>query len=220
MLTAQVLKNPLFAGVNPKVLAKALKKGAFLREYAPGETVVAAQEKTRALGVLLRGSAQVVKVVKGGHAIRMSELVPGNLLGAAMLFSDVSGAPTAISTRKGCAVQFFPEDTFAEMLRADFTLTRNYIAYLTQRIHFLTDRIESIGSPSATDKLLNHLAQCCLPQTGEVRLPRGMDALADTLCISRATMYRALKELEQAGFIRRDGRSIYLTNPAGGEAGI
>ncbi len=200
----QLSRHPLFAGTNPVVLRRALEQGAYERAFGYGEPVSAGEA---ALGLLLVGRAQVTKTA-GQAALRMSELGPGSLLGAAALFTR-SGQPTEITALSACQVLFFPQSVFTAMLEADFGLTKRYLSYLAARIRFLTDRIKSIACPTAADKLLCHLAQCA-DEAGQVRAPGGMDALAQTLGMGRATLYRALKALEEAGHIRREGRAIYF----------
>ncbi|MEA4969637.1 MAG: Crp/Fnr family transcriptional regulator [Candidatus Pelethousia sp.] len=200
----QLSQHPLFAGTEPVVLRRALEQGAYEKCFAPGQQI---RPGELALGLLLAGRAQVTKTA--GHTkLRMSELGPGSLLGGATLFGK-GRQPTEIRAVVSCQVLFFPQSVFEAMLEADFGLTKRYLGYLTARIRFLTDRIESIACPAAADKLLCHLAQCA-DETGALRMPGGLDVLAQSLGMSRATLYRSLHALEEAGRIRREGRAIYL----------
>lgn len=201
---AQLSRHPLFAGTAPAILSRALEQGAYEKNFSPGQLV---RPRENALGLLLAGRAQVTKAA--GHAkLRMSELGPGSLLGAATLFGK-GQQPTEVRALVSCHVLFFPQSVFEAMLEADFALTKRYLAYLTARIRFLTDRIESIACPASADKLLCHLVQCA-DEEGVVRIPGGMDVLAQSLGMSRATLYRSLNALEEAGRIRRERRAIYL----------
>lgn len=200
----QLSRHPLFAGTDATVLSRALEHGAYEEAFEPGRRILAGET---ALGMLLSGRAQVTKAA-GQYKLRMSELGPGSLLGGATLFCK-GQQPTEVTAVVPCWVLFFPQPVFEAMLEADFSLTKRYITYLTARIRFLAGRIESIACPTAADKLLCHLAQCA-DERGMVRAPGGMDALAQTLGMGRATLYRALNALEEAGHIRREGRAIYL----------
>ena len=204
MLTPEQLsKHSLFSGADPQVLAAGLT-GAYERTFTPGEEISSAGP---ALGLLLAGKARVTKAA-GSAQLRMSELVPGSLLGGATLFEQ-GEQPTLITALVPCRALFFPQKVFEAMLEADFGLARRYMAYLTARIRFLAGRLESIACPSATDKVLNHLVQCADEQ-GLIRPAGGLDAMAETLGMGRATLYRALHALSEQGQIRREGRTICL----------
>ncbi|NCB31052.1 MAG: Crp/Fnr family transcriptional regulator, partial [Clostridia bacterium] len=182
----QLTRHPLFVGTDSSVLLQALEHGAYEKAFAPGVRVNAGEV---ALGILLSGRAQVTKTA-GQIRLRMSELGPGSILGGATLFGK-GEQPTDITAIVLTRVLFFPQPVFEAMLAADFGLTKRYLSYLSARIRFLTGRIESIACPTASDKLLIHLAQCA-DERGVVRTSGGMDMLAQTLGMGRATLYRAL----------------------------
>ena len=82
---------------------------------------------------------------------------------------------------------------------------RSYIAYLSERIHFLSRKVEGLTAPSVTGKLARWLLE-----TGrtEVRCPA--TELSHRLDVSRASLYRAFEALEAAGAIRRTGKTIAI----------
>ena len=138
----------------------------------------------------------------------MSVLTPGALLGAASLFLADAHAVTEVDALTPCEVLFFDEETLKTLMQENFALAENYFCYLTERIHFLTGRIESIASPTVADKLLNYLAQNA--ENGAVGIPQGYNRLASTLSVSRASLYRVMGELEREGRIAREGKRILI----------
>ena len=200
--------NFLFDQVDEQMIARALDhEETSVRHFYAGEKVTGEWDACHHLGILAEGSAQVYKKA-GNTAILISVLKQGSVVGAVTLFRNNARAVTEIVARQGCAVVFFSEKLFRQMLLESFPLTENYIRYLTERIYFLTGRIESIACPTAADKLLNYLAQNAEGRV--VYLPYGMSDLAEALSVSRATLYRIMEELEQQGKIRRDGKTIYI----------
>lgn len=201
--------NPLFFGVEPEVLKAALEApGTSIERFEPDDCLSRPGDDARRLGIIVSGSAQVYKSAGGGKVF-MSELKRGDIIGAATMFSPKAHAVTEICTIKGCDVLFITEEALKGMLKASFELTQNYICYLTERIHFLTGRIESIASPTVADKLMNFLAQNS-DEKGRLTLVNGMKALADALSISRASLYRVVDKLEAEGKLRREGKTICL----------
>lgn len=199
-------ETPLFHGVDAAFSARAAEKG-YREHFAAGETILSEGEEKHRLGILLSGHAEVFKPA-GGAKVPMNRLVPGDLLGAASLFSVDAHAVTAVVASADSEVLFFEEETLKALMQENFTLAENYFAYLTGRIHFLTGRIESIASPTAAEKLWNYLVRNA--EDGAVEPSGGFSRLASTLCISRASLYRVLDELEQQGRIARQGKRILL----------
>ncbi|HWS28592.1 MAG TPA: Crp/Fnr family transcriptional regulator [Clostridia bacterium] len=204
-------KNAVFSGMDDAFFQRALE-GAQVKSFRAGEKLMEAGAHLRAFGVIVAGEADVMKRAEteegGSHGVFMSVLKAGEAFGAATMFIYDASAVTEVRTRRGCKAVLFPEKWLTTLMRERFDFTFNYIAYLTQRVHFLAGRIESIARPTAADKLYNHLAQSA--EDGVVHLPHGMRALADALSISRASLYRVMDELEGKGMLRREGKNIYL----------
>lgn len=204
-----VLANPLFKEADAETIKTFLQgHGISLERFEPGACLSTPGDHARRLGIMVSGSAQVYKSAGPGKVF-MSEIKQGDLIGAATMFSPNAHAVTSIYTSRGCEVLYITEEAFKAMLKSSFRLTENYLCYLTERIHFLTGRIESIASLTVADKLLNYLAQNS-DEKGSVTLASGMKSLADALSTSRASLYRVLDELEAQGRLRREGKTIYL----------
>ena len=194
--------SPFFRGLPPEVLTDAAE-AAQRREFARGEVLLSPQEFPRALGLVLEGR---LEVTRGG--MRMDTLGPGGLFGAASLFIRRDRFPTTLTARTaGCAL-LFPEATLAALMERHPLLARRYIGYLTDRVAFLSDRLDALGSGAAADKLL-----CYLRDAGGRLENPSCTRLASALSLSRASLYRAMDALERRGLLVREGKTIRLTSP-------
>ncbi len=178
------------------------------RRYAAGEVILSPQCGVRALMVLLKGSV-VVEKRAGEGLLRMNELSAGALFGLASLFSGEKAHPfpTSIIAKKNAEALIISESALRRMMQRDFRLTEHYIQYLTDRVHFLNERIEGLICPSAEERLLLYLTH----HAEGGKLTQGLTALAQSLGMSRASLYRALSKLEQEGRIHREKRCIAIT---------
>lgn len=206
--TTLLSQTPLFAGLDGEIVRRAAKL-AYLRAFAPGETAFTEGGDARGLGFLLEGRAQVYKAA-GGARVLMSVLEPPAMIGASCLFMKDAPAVTEVLAVKPSRLAVLGEDALRLLMRESFELAENYMRYLSGRIRFLTGRIESIGSPGAAGKLMNYLALGA--QDGKLTLPMGYTALADALCVSRATLYRVLDALEAEGRLKREGKTLTIIN--------
>lgn len=159
------------------------------------------------LGILVCGQAWVYKQ-SGEDRVLMSVLEAGDITGAASLFSLQQEFTTAVVARGSVRMLLFSQQAVEQMLQQDFRLTRNFLTYLTGRIHFLTHRLQDVSRTSAQQKLLGYL--CQLAVEGQVQLTMGMTGLSQALSIGRASLYRAMEQLQEQGVLRREGKTIYL----------
>lgn len=205
---------PLFEGLTPSEVSQRLSHPETLLYNVPSGQVVQARRPAGApcLGLLCRGRIRVSKPVSGDRRILISTLEAGGLFGAASLFTQQPEVGNELRTLAPCTVALFPEPLLETWFRQDFRLTRNYLGYLVGRIHFLNARIAGFTAGSAESRLAHYLLGR-LPvgaEAGEVALTGSMMALAQTLDISRASLYRAVENLEAQGVLRRRGKLMAI----------
>ena len=204
--------TPLFAGLDHAQISALLGQALQPTSYPRGAVLFSPTDYAPSLAIVLRGSALVYRVGTDGHRVLMSRLTPGSVFGMASLFYEEGGFPTEIQAEKACEVLFLPkawvEDAFARQPR----LSRNYITLLSERIHFLNRRLDTLAGDDLPARLLRMLSTLSgdTPADEAFTLPFSLSQLAEMLGVGRATLYRALDALEAAKAIRRDGKTIEI----------
>ena len=194
----------LFRGAPEQALMFALSDGRCRRERAERGTVIYAPHRfRRCLAVVLAGRVQVNK----GELI-MSVLQPGDLFGAAALFNDRADYATTLTARSRCDLLFFPQALVEELMARFPAVGYNYVAYLSQRIWFLNEKIDALAAGSTEGKLAQYLLTHS--REGWMEWDCSATGLAKRLGVSRASLYRALDALTASGAIRREAAGIRL----------
>ena len=198
----------LFSGLTEEETEELLgHPEAFVQSYARGERIRTEHGASRALGILLSGGA-VVEKHAGSSVMRMSVLRPGDLFGAASIFCEAEDYVAQIVADGHTRALILPETALLSMMHRDQRVMENYIRYLTARIRFLSARIDGFVCGGSEERVLLFLSNNA--EQGVCTLPYGMETFARTLSMSRATLYRALDALADAGRIRRNGRSFTI----------
>ncbi len=198
---ATLAGTELFRAVPEDRLRRAAEDPGCLRETFPkGAVIYSPSRFRRCLGVFLAGRARVTK-----GALVMSTLERGDFFGAATLFHRRDRYETTVAALTACTVAFFPEELVAALLDDCPPFRRSYLAYLSERIHFLSRKVEGLTAPGVTGKLSRWLLE-----SGRTEVSCPATELSRRLDVSRASLYRAFEELEGAGAIRRAGKTIVI----------
>ena len=201
----------LFAGLDREQVCSILSAPqAQIACFAHGETVYSPQHFQRSLAIVLSGQLQVTK-----GALSVSTLHPGELFGAAALYSDAPEFASTVTAHTDCRCLLLPQQLVDKLLSENEQLRRNYLCYLTGRIRFLSSRLQSLSQSGAEGKLARYLLSAA--RDGVLSCPATQ--LSQRLGISRASIYRAFAALEEGGLITRTGKTIRITDP-GGLAGL
>lgn len=159
------------------------------------------------LGIVLRGSADVIRASSNGR-MHMSTLKRNDLFGAASLFGDEESYVTDIRCNEPVRVLLINEAEMLRLLSENANVLRNYLRYLNTRIRFLNRRLDAFSKNTVAARLYTYMTD---EAVNGVYTVKNLTKLSDTLCVSRATLYRAIDALESSGQIRRNGKQIIIT---------
>lgn len=182
-----------------------------LRSFARGEVIYSPAHFECSIGLFLSGSAQVEK---SGGTVILNTLRPGDWFGVAALFSQSRRYVATVRAASSCRVAFFTHEGLTGMFAAEPVIGLNYISFLSSRIHFLNRKIDQFTAVSAEEKLALYL----LEQTENgpsFALPMSYAKLADSLDLSRSSLYRAMDALEDDGVLKKEGRRLTVLDPEG-----
>ena len=197
---------PLFHGAGETLLQSLLgSEGAERARFAPGQVVYDPLHFRRCLGVVLSGQLQVTK-----GSLAVSALGPGDLFGAAALYSDEAEFASTITAKCPSSCLMLEQSLVDRLLAEHGQIRENYLRYLTGRVRFLSGRLQTLAQPGVEGKLARYL----LSSGGEA-LSCSATQLCQRLGISRASLYRAFSVLEDSGLIVRKGKTITIVDPAG-----
>ena len=199
-------RSILFQGYPKDRIPSFLKEaGARRYSFAAGEEILVRENGSHRIGLVLSGVLLVYSA--GEKKVLLNRLQEGSLFGVSGLF-DRCDAPTEIIAKHGGTVLFLNEENL-DPLWEDAVLRRNFISFLTDRIRFLNRKIASFTAHGAEGKLARFLLLHA-DESGCVPIPGSYSALAKTLNLGRASLYRAMAGMEEDGAIQKEGKCIRL----------
>lgn len=199
----QLVGTVLFRNVDPDWIRNWLcNSDVQVQAFNNGDYLFRKTDKTNRIGILLRGSADVRRISEDG-LMHMSTLKRNDLFGAASICADQYSFVTDIQCNEPSRALIIPEAEMLSLLTLNKTVLRNYLSYLNSRIRFLNKRLDAFSKNSITARIMTFFAS---EAVGDVYHVKNFTKLSESLCISRATLYRALDNLEADQKIRRNGK--------------
>ena len=177
-----------------------------VESFNNGDYLFQKTDKIGRIGIMLRGSADVKRVSEDG-LMHMSTLNRNDLFGAASICGGECSFVTDIQCNEPSRVLIIPEEEMLNLLSENRTVLKNYLSYLNGRIRFLNKRLDAFSKNTVTAKIMTFFVSEAVENIYRVK---SFTNLSESLCISRATLYRALDTLEEEHKIRRNGKEIEL----------
>lgn len=192
----------LFQGVPAEGLDWTLARGELVHA-ARAETLYTPGRFRHSLGLVLSGRVRVTRA-----SLFVSILGQGDWFGAAALFNGREAYPSTLTALCECQALLLSQETVSGLLARWPAAGMNYIRYLSGRICFLSDRLDSLAAGSAEEKVRQFLLSCA-DEAGRATVPAA--GIAKALGLGRASVYRAFDGLERRGAITRSGKTIQLS---------
>ena len=195
----------LFKDISDEDLNKILSHDGIREEcYLPNE-IMQNNSLSDKIGIICKGKA-IIK--SGDDGVIIKKLGKSDVYGAAALF-DKPEHLTVVKAQTECSVITISKSFIKNCILTSSAFALNYVEFLSKRISFLNSKINAYTAKSAENKLYTYLLQ--LPRTGnEIILTNDMSTIAKMLAIGRASLYRAVKNLENNGLITKQDKKIIL----------
>ncbi len=198
----EVIKNlPLFSGLSDKELEAILNGcGMHRQQVKSGDNIIRLGSKVREIGVLLSGSARVVKDDFWGNSTILAHLSQGDIFGEAFACSGLA-ATVDVYADSDAAVLWLP---YVRLMEADVSgiISRRLVYMFARKNVFLTNRIEHLSQRSLREKILSYLKEQAI-EAGSNSFVISLDraGMADYLAADRSAVSAMLGKLKKEGII-------------------
>ena len=205
----ELKKTPLFKGLSLKEIEILLRDSSTkVNTYLDQEVVVDKGDKAHDLYYVASGKIQVY----GDNGLPLRVIGTHEFFGVSNLFHQKTFLTKLVSVGK-TRVIVFSQKKIESLLKKNEGFMKSYILFLEDRIYFLNQKISLLSEPSTSSSLWGYLEAYSKAHGKTFVLEMSYQKLAKTLNISRASLYRALSDLEEEKLIIRDGKTITVKVP-------
>lgn len=191
-------KVAIFENIDENQLDNLLEcLGSRIQEYAKNDVIFMTDSRISSVGIVLSGSAQIIKEDVMGNRTLVTELSEGDIFGEAYACANVSRIPVSVLTTTGCEVLFIQFSrivtTCTSACSFHSTLIKNMLQLIAQKNIFLNNRMDILSQRTTREKLAAYFTMQ-IKKTGKnkFKIPFSRDELADFLCVNRSALSREL----------------------------
>lgn len=194
-----LLKSRLFLGFDELKTEKILNElSPVIKKYKKNEYIFNTGDKITCMGIILDGSANIIKEDYWGNSTILSNLSNGQIFGEAFACSDSQKIGVSVLTTTDSTIMFID---IKSIINSE--LNKNLISVLAQKNVMLNRKIEYISNRKLRDKILSYLSDFS-KTTGksEFDIPFNRQDLADFLAADRSALSNELCKLRDEGILK------------------
>lgn len=198
----------LFSGMNEEKIASLLENRVVKRTFSRGELIYSPVHHENMLGFVFSGECEVTSQ---NSRVPLNTLTPPESFGIIAIFSESADFPTNIYAKRTSDILFIKKEDLFLMMDKCPEISKNIINFLIGRIGFLNKKIKTFSSENVESKLASYLL--AKYHTFGKSFDINLSYTAEEINAGRASLYRALSQLEGEKTITRNGRTITVNNP-------
>lgn len=191
--------------------------GATQRSYTKNEMIFRNGEEVVALGIVLRGSVQIIKEDIYGNRTIIAQISEGGLFAEDFSCAQIKRLPVGVKAASDSDILFINYrriiTTCTSSCAFHNRLIENMVGVLAQKNVALGQKIDHLSHRTTREKLLSYLsAQAQKAGANHFFIPYNREELADYLCVERSAMSHELGKMRNEGLLRFN-RSEFEINP-------
>lgn len=213
-------KSTLFQGVEANVLRGYLEETPHhIQCYDKEETIFHLIDPALRIAVILEGRVEAQKSFPNGSQVNVSVRGPGEMIGPAAVFSKSQRYPCDIVALEPATLMMLRKEDLLSLMQKDVKILQNFTTEIASATYMLQQRLELLSYSGIAQKAAFWLLMQ-VRQTGKslVQIPDSMSRWAMIMNVSRPSLHREMKKLEEEGIIRYEGKNIYVLDPDGLQA--
>jgi len=190
-----------------------------------GELIFQEGDRGQGFYIVAQGKIKVFKMSFEGKEQILHIYGPGHTFGEVAVFQGKNFPASAMALEQS-TVLFLPREAFVQQIEKSPALAMNMLADLSRRLREFTVQIENLSLKEVPARLAAYILTLAFEQPAEhsqekqipaakVSLPVSKVQLASLIGTTPETISRGLKKIEQAGFIKTDGKKISISDQEG-----
>ncbi|MFO7865350.1 MAG: Crp/Fnr family transcriptional regulator [Candidatus Aminicenantes bacterium] len=193
-------------------LPERLKKAGTRRTYQKEEFLFHPGSAPKGVYFVHTGEIRVFDMDAEGKELEVTRLKSGEFFGEALVFASDS-VPFYAEAVKTSQVLIFSSHSIKTLIDRDPEISLFFLKLLAQKCLLLNQRVRSLGLKTVRQRLIHHLlTRCAGNKSCRIDLSMNKGDLARLLGTVNETLSRNLRQLQEEGLIRVEGKLIFVNN--------
>jgi CRP-like cAMP-binding protein len=186
-----------------------------IKKFQSGTLISQSGEPVNSLMIVISGVVKGEMVDYAGRIIKIEDIQAPGALASAFMFGARNRFPVNVITISDTELLVIDKSDFLKLLMNNDKILVNFLDMISNRSQFLSEKIKFLNFKTIKGKLAQYILKLTDDQKNEIKLDRTQNDLADYFGVARPSIARVLKEMEEEGFIKVNGKKILIIDKRG-----
>jgi CRP-like cAMP-binding protein len=210
----QIEQCLLFKGLPLAQIEQLLQKTHYqLRKFNKEDLIAVSETEITSLLILIDGSVRGEMTDDSGKTIKIEDIESPNLLAPAFLFGNQNRFPVDIIANSAASIIYIQKSDFVNLLQFNSQILTNFLNNISNRAQFLSGKLKFLSFQTIKGKLAHYfIQQSKKVGKDEFVLPKSQSELAEMFGVARPSLSRAIREMDNEGIIKAEGKNIKIVD--------
>ena len=182
-----------------------------IKKYIKNDIIALTNDEVISQHFVLEGSVRGEMIDYNGKVIKIEDIEAPKPLAPAFLFGKNNSYPVNIVANTNVRILSFPKDSFIQLLQSNEKILKNYLNIISNRAQFLTSKIKLLSFQTIKGQMAQFILQLMKKtNSNEIVLPKSQSQLAELFGVTRPSLGRAIREMDNDGIIKATGKQIVI----------
>ena len=201
-MTKELQRFELFSSCSEEMLQELLSLPYRRKEYKTGDRVVSVGDTCDWLMLLAEGTVESRMGAQSGKEVVIEKMQAPMILAPAFLFAKNHTIPVEVAMTTDGVVWYIHREAFFKFMTAHPEILKQFLEILSDRSHFLSNKVRSFAVKSLRDRVLDYIRQ-----HGAIT---NVAEAAEMLGVARPSLSRLIADLQDEGLLERTEKGIVL----------
>ncbi len=207
----------IFKGLEAREIER-LSQRMHWRNYTAQQQIIGHQEVSTDVYFMVSGTVRVILFSSAGKEVAFRDISAGECFGE---FSAIDGAPRSanVIALTDVMIGSVPAEAFRAILEEYPPVSMAMLTYLTRLVRSLSERIFEFSTLAVKNRIHSELLRLARDNVGDDNTAHLSPApthadIASRISTHREAVTRELNDLTKSGLIKRDGRTLIVSDVA------
>lgn len=205
-------ENSLFKGLNSYEIGVIIRNSQHkVRNYAKGDIVASQGDILHSLMIIVNGSVVGEMMDFEGRVLRVEHIKAPNTVATVFLFGENNRLPVSVVVQEETRVLMISRQGLLDLFSHNPTVLQNFLDIMANRAQFLSKQMKILGLSTIKGKIAHYLLEQVKKQNSMAfTLPITQGELAEMFGVTRPSLGRTLREMNDEGYIQTKGKEVKI----------
>jgi CRP-like cAMP-binding protein len=194
-----------------EIEALLLKTQSRIDNFSESEIIFSPVQNDDQMGIILSGEVNVQKLFPTGKVVIIERKKNADMIAESSIFSKLDYYSDTFAACKPCQVLLISKNDLLKLFKLDPVILLNFLEHVSNSTLILKNKIGILSLDSIREKIAGYLIHDYkINQSCMITLPFSKKEWAEYMDVSRTSLSRELRGLEQEGILSFHKRTIEI----------